>query len=61
MGKEERKEAIRKSISLIGWMSTSARIQTKEDREIFDELARKEKMAANAKDDVKLKRHGISF
>ena len=59
--RNKRKKAIRKSISLIGWLATSERIKTTEDREIFNELSLKETTMAKAKKDSILRRHGISF
>lgn len=39
MSREERRKVIQKSVKLVGWMDTRARLKTQEDREVYEELA----------------------
>lgn len=46
-----REDEIRESIKLIGWLGTSERITTKEDKEIFNHLSEEEDKKSKAKQD----------
>ena len=56
-----REEIIKKSIKLIGWLSTSRRIKTEEDKIIFDRLKNEYINQSTSEETAILEEHGISF
>jgi hypothetical protein len=61
MDRETRKKEIQEALNLIGWIEVKARISSKEDREIYQELSKEFMSKHRALDDKKLKRAGISL
>jgi len=59
--REGRKKEIAKAIKLIGWYKTRRKIKATEDLEIFNELITEFDAIAEAEEDKRLKKAGISF
>jgi len=58
---KNRREQIKKSIRLIGWYATKARIQSEEDRKLFNEIEVEYDTFYKAEENKKLRKAGISF